>query len=154
MSKTATDSDTDDTEAMLARWERGAGKQFVFHYTNQQALDALLAGEPFIVGHRAQHGFGLYATHLAPGERAALDEVAALAFKGDVPSHAVEPEIGCVVVLYREFGPDYTFVQVESDPYDWLIERPAGEGAKVHLDGLIAGAARWDGTGWQVIDVD
>ena len=95
----------------------------------------------------------MYATHIPPEDEQTLQDVAVNAFKGDVPDHAIVAEIAWVIVLWRDFGPEFTFEQVQADGYDWLIQREQ-PGAQIPVDGQIAGAARWTGATWEELPLD
>lgn len=125
---------------------RGAGRNFLFHYTDAVKADLIIEDRLFVAGPRAAHGYGVYATDIAPVDGQTIDDVIVNCFRGD----ATPPEVDHAIVLRiasgeRRFEPT-------TDPYQWVLS--TGRLELVHLEDFYVAAMRFDGRAWTVIDED
>lgn len=128
----------------LEELQAGAGKRYLFHYTDAIRADAIIEARCFVAGPSATHGFGVYATDLAPVDAESIDEVIVNCFRGD----ATPAEVSHAIALRRSSG-ELEFEPTD-DPYQWILA--TGKLELVHIDGIYVAAAAFTGAGWEIID--
>lgn len=130
----------------LEELRAGAGRTFLFHYTDAAKADAIVADRLFIAGPRGAHGFGVYATDIAPVDGETIDDVIVQCFRGDAEAIEVNHAIAVrVSALGERF-------ERTADPYQWVL--PTGKLELVHLEGFYVAALEFDGHDWEIIDED
>lgn len=128
----------------LEELQQGAGQDCLFHYTDAIRADAIVADRLFIAGPRGAHGFGVYATDIAPVDGETIDDVIVHCFRGDAEAIEVNHAIAVrVSALGERF-------ERSTDPYQWVL--PTGKLELVYLDGFYVAALEFDGHGWAIID--
>lgn len=128
----------------LEELQAGAGREFLFHYTDAIRADAIIEERCFVSGPRAARGFGIYATDIAPVGAETIDEVIVHCFRGD----ATPPEVSHAIAVRRSSG-GLRFARTD-DPYQWVL--PTGKLELVHIDGIYVATAAFTGSGWEIID--
>jgi hypothetical protein len=128
----------------LAELRRGAGSQYLFHYTDAVGADLAIDDGIFVAGVEVRHGVGIYATDIAPVDEATLDEVISECFEGSRSPARVDH----VIAVRRAAGP-YRFEQT-SDPYQWLLSTP--KLAPFVIPEIYVAAAIWTGRVWRLSD--
>jgi hypothetical protein len=124
----------------------GAGSEFLFHYTDAARADAIVEDHCFVSGPRAAHGFGIYATDIAPVDAETIEEVIVECFRGD----AIPPEVNHAVVVRIASG-EARFERTE-DPYQWVL--PTGKLELVQIEGLYVATVAFDGGCWTIIHIE
>lgn len=74
----------------LGQLQAGAGREFLFHYTDSARADAIIEERCFVSGPGVARGLGIYATDIAPSgwRRSRLHRVGGVAEQRDrVPAH-------------------------------------------------------------------
>jgi len=130
----------------LEELRRGAGTEFLFHYTDAAKADAIVADRLFIAGPRGAHGFGLYATDIAPVNGETIDDVIIHCFRGDAQAIEVNHAIA---VRVSAFGHRF---ERTADPYQWVL--PTGQLELVYLEGFYVATLEFGGRDWLIIDQD
>lgn len=128
----------------LDELQAGAGRDFLFHYTDAIRADAIIEERLFVSGPRAARGFGIYATDIAPASAETIDEVIVHCFRGD----ATPPEVNHAIALRRSSG-GIRFERTD-DPYQWVL--PTGKLELVHIEGIYVATAVFTGSGWKIAD--
>jgi hypothetical protein len=128
----------------LEELRAGAGREFLFHYTDAICADAIIEERFFVSGPRAARGFGIYATDIAPVSAETIDDVIVHCFGGD----ATPPEVSHAVAVRRSSG-DIRFERTD-DPYQWVL--PTGKLELVHIEGIYVATAAFTRSGWEIID--
>jgi hypothetical protein len=128
----------------LEELQAGAGTEFLFHYADAAKADAIITDRLFVAGPRGAHGFGVYATDIAPVNGETLEDVIVHCFGGDAQpievNHAIAVRISA---LGRRF-------ERTTDPYQWVL--PTGQLELVHLDGFYVATLEFDGRDWRIVD--
>jgi hypothetical protein len=128
----------------LEELRAGAGRDFLFHYTDAAKADAIIADRLFIAGPRAAHGFGVYATDIAPVDGETIEDVIVQCFRGDAEAIEVNHAIAVnITALGRRF-------ERTADPYQWVL--PTGQLDLVYLEGFYVATLEFDGRSWLIID--
>lgn len=128
----------------LEELQAGAGSRFLFHYTDAAKADAIIADGLFVAGPRGAHGFGVYATDIAPVNGETIEEVIVHCFGGD----AQPIEVNHAIALRISAG-GRRFERT-ADPYQWVL--PTGRLELVHLEGFYAATLEFDGRDWSIFD--
>jgi hypothetical protein len=125
---------------------RGAGREYLFHYTDAAGADLAIEHSIFISGTEARHGVGIYATDIAPVDESTLHEVNTECFDGTRSPARLDHAI----VVLREAG-SYKFEQT-IDPAQWLLS--TGKLERVVIQEIYVGAVIWSGKRgrWDVLD--
>jgi hypothetical protein len=84
----------------LEELRAGAGREFLFHYTDAIRAEAIMEERLFVSGPRAARGFGIYATDIAPVSEGTIEEVIVHCFRGD----ATPPEVSHAIAVRRSAG--------------------------------------------------
>jgi hypothetical protein len=130
----------------LRELQAGAGRDFLFHYTDAARADAIIEDRCFVCGPRSGRGFGIYATDIAPSDAETMDDVIVHCFGGE----ATPPEISHAIAVRRS-SDELCFEQTD-DPYQWVL--PTGKLDLVHVDGIYVATAAFTGGHWEIIDLD
>ncbi|HEY2935282.1 MAG TPA: hypothetical protein VGJ25_01700 [Gaiellaceae bacterium] len=130
----------------LEELQAGAGTEFLFHYTDAVRADAIIEERCFVSGPRTAHGFGIYATDIAPVGAETIDEVIVNCFRGD----ATPPEVNHAIVVRRSSG-RLRFERTD-DPYQWVL--PTGKLELVFIEGIYVAAIAFSGSRWEIINVE
>jgi hypothetical protein len=130
----------------LEELQAGAGRDFLFHYTDAIRADAIIEERCFVSGPRAARGFGVYATDIAPAGAETIDDVIVHCFFGE----ATPPEVSHAIAV-RMASRELRFERTE-DPYQWVL--PTGKLELVHIEGIYVACAAFSGRGWEVIDAE
>jgi hypothetical protein len=128
----------------LEELQAGAGTEFLFHYTDAIRADAIIEERCFVSGPRAAHGFGIYATDIAPVGEETIGEVIVNCFRGD----ATPPEVNHAIAVRRSSG-RLRFERTD-DPYQWIL--PTGRLELVHIEGIYVATLAFSGGRWEIID--
>jgi hypothetical protein len=123
---------------------RGAGSRFVFHYTDAAKADAIITDRLFVAGPSGAHGFGVYATDIAPVNGETLEDVIVHCFGGD----AQPIEVNHAIAI-RISAPGRQFERT-ADPYQWVL--PTGRLELVYLEGFYVATLEFDGRDWSILD--
>ena len=130
----------------LEELQSGAGTAFLFHYTDAVRADLIVGDRLFVAGPSAVHGFGVYATDIAPVDFESIEDVITKCFGGD----ATPAEVDHVVVVMRAAG-GLEFEQT-SNPYEWVL--PTAKLELVLLDELYVATLRFEGDTWVIVDLE
>ena len=121
----------------LEELRASAGAEVLFHYTDAAKADAIVADHLFVAGPRGAHGFGVYATDIAPVDGETIDDVIVHCFLGDAEAIEVNHAIAVrVSALGERF-------ERSADPYQWVLS--TGKLELVHLEGFYVAALEFDG---------
>lgn len=120
----------------------GEAPTHLFHSTEAEHAEAIVADGYFQVGPGANSGFGLYATDLAP-EEASQEEIQEICFEGD----ARDRDFGGVVVL-KGRHPLHRFAEVDRRVF--LLPAEEGVGQLITVERILLAVGRWEEGRWQV----
>lgn len=121
-----------------------AGTEVLFHYTDAAKADAIVVERLFVAGPRAAHGFGVYATDIAPVDGETIEDVIIHCFRGDAQPIEVNHAIA---VRISTFGRRF---ERTADPYQWVLA--TGRLELVHLEGFYLATLEFDGRDWAIVD--
>ncbi len=121
----------------------GETPTYLFHYTEAEHAQEIVADGYFRVGPGANFGFGLYATDLTPAE-ATPEEIRAVCFEGDAPNGKFDG-----VVMLEGRHPHHRFEEVDRRVF--LLPAQEGFGELIPLHTILVAAWLRVGDRWEEV---